>query len=98
MISASTDAKPGMRYTMIINSAMMIRPISAASRLVRTASSPSCAPTTFERSSESSSFNPPIRIWLAMRSASSKLAIPEICALPSVSASLTFGTLIKSPS
>ena len=98
MIRASTDANPGMRYTMIINRAMMIRPISAASRLVRTASSPSCAPTTFERSSSSSSFSPPIRIWLAIRSASSKLVMPDICALPSVSAAWTFGTLIKSPS
>ncbi len=98
MISASTDATPGMRYAMIMNSAMMIRPISAASRLVRTASSPSCAPTTFERSSSSSSFSPPMRIWLARRSACSKVPMPEICALPSVSAASTFGTLMKSPS
>ena len=49
------DATPGTRYTTIINTITMPRPIAPAFKLVSMASTPSCAPTTLECSSSSSS-------------------------------------------
>ena len=66
--------------------------------LVEIASEPSCAPTTLERSSSSSTLSPPIRIVEASASASSKSFIPVIYALPPVIGSLTDGTDTSSPS
>ena len=69
---------PGSLYTRIINRNTRIRPITPAFRLVLSACSPSCAPTTFERNSSSSSFSPPIRIVDARLSASSYVKSPVI--------------------
>ena len=61
-INAIDDTTPGtlnITHIKIITSA---RPIAPAIRLVFNASSPSFAPTTFERIFSSSSESPPIRI------------------------------------
>ena len=72
--------------------------MAPAIRLVLIACCPSCAPTTLERSSSSSSFREPIRIIDASSFASSMDCCPLICALPSEITLCTTGELIVSPS
>ena len=83
---------------MHMNTNTMASPMAPAFKLVLMASSPSCAPTTLERSSSSSRLSPPIRMEEAIRSASSKLMLPSMTAWPLLISALTFGTLINSPS
>ena len=93
--SANTLTKPGKKYTATINTATRIKPITAACKQVVIASEPSCAPTTLERNSCNSSFNAPLRMLDARRSASSAFPIPLITACPSLITTPTRGTLIN---
>ena len=68
---ARDAARPGRRYTAIINTMTMANPIRPAFKLVEIASWPSFAPTTLERSSSSSRDREPIRIVDARLFASS---------------------------
>ena len=97
-INARLAVKPGTRYITIIKSITSTRPMAAAFKLVEMASSPNCAPTTFECSSSNSREREPIRMVEASSSAASKLSIPSICAVPPEIASFTLGALIVSPS
>ena len=96
--SARLEASPGRKYTKIIKMNTMASPIAPAFRLVLIACSPNWAPTTLERSSSSSSFNPPIRMVDARFSASSYEKFPVMYACPPVIAVWTLGLLIASPS
>ena len=58
---AQTDSAGNQNYI-----TTRANPTTAAVKLVLIASEPSCAPTTLERSSCSSSFNPPIRLALGI--------------------------------
>ena len=69
--SAITAARPGTKYTIIMNTATMPNPIAPAFKLVEMASCPSFAPTTLERSSSNSREREPIRMVEASLSASS---------------------------
>ena len=96
--SASDAQSPGILYTIIIKSMIRDTPMIPALIDVAIASEPSWAPTTLERSSESSSLSPPIRILWASMLASVMERIPEIWALPPAILSFTFGTERSSPS
>ena len=94
ILNAMLAAIPITQYTASINITTSTKPTAAAFRLVLIAALPSCAPTTLERSSSSSSFSPPIRMVEARESASSKVKLPVICAFPSVITAFTPGALI----
>ena len=68
---ARDAARPGIRYTMIMNTHTIPKPMTPAFKLVEMASCPSFAPTTLERSSSNSREREPIRMGEASLSASS---------------------------
>jgi hypothetical protein len=92
LMALGSGTVKGFAYTlMIINTITIARPIAPAFKLVEIAWLPNCAPTTEDSNSESCKEREPIRICVASVSASSKSAIPVICASPPVIAVCTRG-------